>query len=71
MADTPSAIILNNAVNIAGTEHIMVSQSGNLRRTTLSDVRDMVSAQFVPVTSDPHIAGALWNNAGTLTISAG
>jgi len=26
---------------------------------------------MVPTTSDPHIVGALWNNAGTLTISAG
>jgi hypothetical protein len=23
------------------------------------------------VTSDPHVSGALWNNSGTLTISAG
>jgi len=26
---------------------------------------------FIPPTSDPLIAGAVWNNAGTLTISAG
>ena len=26
---------------------------------------------FVPPTSDPQIVGAVWNNSGTLTISAG
>lgn len=26
---------------------------------------------FIPPTADPHVVGALWNNAGTLTISAG
>ncbi len=26
---------------------------------------------FVVPTSDPHVVGALWNNSGTLTISAG
>jgi hypothetical protein len=26
---------------------------------------------IIPPTSDPHVVGALWNNSGTLTISAG
>lgn len=26
---------------------------------------------YIPPTTDPHVVGALWNNAGTLTISAG
>lgn len=26
---------------------------------------------WVPPTSDPHVVGAVWNSAGTLTISAG
>jgi hypothetical protein len=26
---------------------------------------------FVPPTADPHIVGAVWNNAGVLAISAG
>lgn len=26
---------------------------------------------FIPPTADPHVVGALWNNAGTLAISAG
>jgi hypothetical protein len=25
----------------------------------------------VPPTSDPHLAGAIWNNNGTLAVSAG
>lgn len=28
-------------------------------------------AYIIPPTSDPHVVGALWNDAGTLTISAG
>lgn len=27
-------------------------------------------AVIIP-TADPHVAGALWNNAGTVTVSAG
>jgi hypothetical protein len=26
---------------------------------------------FAPPASDPHVAGQVWNNGGTLTISAG
>lgn len=42
--------------------------SGTLALTGRSDG---VPDHFIPPTSDPHIAGALWNNAGTPTISAG
>jgi len=28
-------------------------------------------AALIFPTADPHVAGAVWNNAGTLTISAG
>lgn len=27
--------------------------------------------RFIPPTSDPHIVGAVWSNAGVLTISSG
>lgn len=30
-----------------------------------------VSGVFIPPTSDPHVAGAIWNNSNTLAISAG
>lgn len=26
---------------------------------------------WIPPTADPHVSGAVWNNAGTLTISSG
>ncbi len=32
---------------------------------------DKNGGEFIPPTKDPHTSGALWNNAGTLTISAG
>lgn len=31
----------------------------------------ITGAHFIPPTSDPVLAGAIWNNAGTLAISAG
>ncbi|QXE85976.1 hypothetical protein KP003_16675 [Geomonas nitrogeniifigens] len=30
-----------------------------------------VSGAFILPTADPHVAGALWNNSGTITVSAG
>ncbi len=32
---------------------------------------DKEGGVFVPPIEDPHVVGALWNNAGTPTISAG
>lgn len=71
MADTPSAIVLATAAALDGTEHIEVSQSGNMRTTPLSSLRAMVAAALVFPTADPHIVGAWWDNAGTLTKSSG
>ena len=31
----------------------------------------IVQGAIVLPTADPHIVGALWNNAGTVTVSAG
>ena len=33
--------------------------------------KNATPSHLIPPTSDPHIAGALWNNSGTPTISAG
>jgi len=71
MADTPSAIVLATAATLDGTEHVMISQSGNQRSAPLSSLRAMVAAAFVLPTADPHVLNALWINAGTITISAG
>lgn len=71
MADTPSAIVAATAAALDGTEHISVSQSGNIRSAPLTAVRTMVAAALVLPTADPHVVNALWNNGGTITISAG
>lgn len=71
MADSPSQISLPAAqAPLDGTEHIIVSQSGNLRTATLAQIFNKPAALILP-TADPHVVGALWNNAGTITISAG
>lgn len=69
MADTPSALALPDAVTLDGTEHVIISQSGNQRRALLTQVWKP-TALILP-TADPHVVGALWNNAGVITISAG
>ena len=71
MTDAPSAIVAPTAAALDGTEHVKISQSGNERSVALSSFRTMVAAQFILPTADPHVVGALWNNAGTITISAG
>jgi len=71
MSDTPSAIVAPTATALDGTEHITISQSGNTRSVQLSSLRAMIAAALILPTADPHILGALWNNAGTITISAG
>jgi len=44
--------------------------NGNVPVCLLSQPSGATLAFVVP-TNDPHVAGALWNSAGTLTISAG
>ena len=41
-----------------------ITASGN---ATLSGTANVI---IIP-TADPHVAGAIWNNAGTLSVSAG
>lgn len=71
MADAPSAFIAATAATPDGTEHVLISQSGNIRLSLLSTWRTMIAAVFILPSADPHVVGALWNNAGTITISAG
>ena len=68
MADTPSAIVLATAATLDGTEHVQISQSGTMRTVLLSSLRAMIAASFI---WELYTNGALWNNAGTITISAG
>jgi len=39
--------------------------------TTTGDVTGNVTGYIILPTADPEVVGALWNNAGTVTISAG
>ena len=44
--------------------------SGELAVTGDSDLLGTANVIVIP-TSDPGVAGAIWNNAGTLSVSAG
>jgi len=71
MVDTPTAIVLADAVALDGTEHITISQAGDLRRTTLAALANLTPSALILPILDPHVNGAQWNNAGTPTISSG
>ena len=45
--------------------------TGNVTGNLTGDVTGNVTGYIILPTSDPAVAGALWNNAGTITISAG
>lgn len=66
-----STIILADAAALDGTEYIEISQSGNWRRVQLSKVANLTPTALILPIVDPHIVGALWNNAWTVTVSSG
>ena len=47
--------------------------TAEIRQTKASDALKVVSdgGIFIPPSADPAVAGAIWNNSGTLAISAG
>lgn len=45
--------------------------TGDVTGAITGDVTGNVTGYIVLPTSDPEVAGALWNDAGTITISAG
>lgn len=45
--------------------------TGDVTGNVTGDVTGNVTGYIILPTSDPLVAGALWNDAGTLTISAG
>lgn len=45
--------------------------TGNVTGNVTGDVTGNVTGYIVLPTSDPGVAGALWNNSGTITVSAG
>ena len=44
---------------------------GNVTGNLTGNVTGNVTGYIILPTADPEVVGALWNNAGTLTISAG
>tara|TARA_R110000772_G_scaffold66908_5_gene148813 strand:- start:8790 stop:8960 length:171 start_codon:yes stop_codon:yes gene_type:complete len=48
----------------------VASTNGFIGATT-GDVTGNVTGYIILPTADPEVAGALWNNAGTITVSAG
>ena len=45
--------------------------TGNVTGDVTGDVTGNVTGYIILPTSDPEVVGALWNNAGTITVSAG
>ncbi len=66
-----SSFQVPDAVTLDGTEHIVISQSGNIRRVLLSTLANLSPSALILPVADPHVAGALWNNAGAVTVSSG
>lgn len=45
--------------------------TGDITGDVTGDVTGNVTGYIILPTSDPEVAGALWNNGGTITVSAG
>ena len=71
MADTNSSFQLPDAAALDGTEHVEISQSGDRRRVLLSTLVNLSPTALILPSADPHVSGAIWNNAGTVTVSSG
>lgn len=59
--------------NAAGVLEINNGTAGTFRDLKLRDLimTSGASSVIIPPTADPHVSGAIWNNSGTLAISAG
>ena len=44
---------------------------GNVQGNVLGDVQGNVAGYIILPETDPEVAGALWNDNGTITVSAG
>ncbi len=65
-----TALIQAYDVDGAAYKTFVTLTNANVPTCNISQPAGAILA-FVPPTADPHVVGALWNNAGTLTISAG
>ena len=76
----PSIDALPSATSVAATDLVLVGQgavtgapgTAITRSTTISDFMAASYPAWIAAfpTSDPGVAGAIWNNGGVLTVSA-
>lgn len=66
-----SAFVVPDAAPLDSTERLVISQAENVRRVLLSSVANLTPTALIIPIADPHVNGALWNNAGTVTVSSG
>ena len=56
---------------VASTNGFVGAVTGAVTGNVTGDVTGNVTGYIILPTSDPAVAGALWNDAGTITVSAG
>jgi hypothetical protein len=56
---------------VTSTNGFVGAVTGNVTGNVTGDVTGNVTGYIILPTSDPAVAGALWNDAGTITVSAG
>ena len=70
MASTTFSGPVTSTNGFVGSVYATGVASGELAVTGDSDLLGTANVIIIP-TSDPGVAGAIWNNAGTLSVSAG
>lgn len=69
MAQSPNQVT-SYPIEITSTGGV-VTEGGSVAYVGANAPTTSKGGTFIPPTSDPAIVGAIWNNAGTLEISAG
>lgn len=69
---TANDTVLIQAYDVNGTTYrtFLTATAANVPTLTVSQPSGGILA-IIPPTDDPHVVGAIWNNSGTLAISAG
>jgi hypothetical protein len=73
MASTTFSGPVNSTGGFIGpvTGAVTGNVTGNVTGDVTGDVTGNVTGYIILPTADPEVVGALWNDAGTITISAG
>jgi len=56
---------------VTSTNGFVGTTTGNVTGDVTGDVTGNVTGYIILPAADPEVVGALWNDAGTITISAG